>query len=101
MDRARDLAIREHPDGALLRVKAVPGASRDRIAGVLGDALKVAVSAPAEKGKANKALARTLAEALGVPSRAVSVHAGQDRPRKEFLVEGMGPPGLRRRLEAL
>ncbi|KKK79180.1 hypothetical protein LCGC14_2836110, partial [marine sediment metagenome] len=41
----------------MIAVKAVPGASRDRVVGVLGDCLKVATSQPAEKGKANKAIA--------------------------------------------
>ena len=51
---------------ATLSVKVVPGASRDRVAGMLGDALKVQVSAPPEAGKANKAVLRVLAEFLNV-----------------------------------
>ena len=65
------LAVRDDADGAVIAVKAVPGASRDRIVGVLGDALKIAVAAAPEKGKANQAIAATLAKALGVDKRAV------------------------------
>lgn len=39
-----------------LAVKVVPGSSRDQIVGRLGDALKIKVTAPAEKGKANTAV---------------------------------------------
>ena len=47
----------------LIRVKVVPGASRAGIAGVLGDRLKVRVSAPAEGGRANKAVCAVIAAA--------------------------------------
>ena len=48
-------------DGAwLIRVKAVPGASRDEIAGPLGDRLKIRIAAPPEGGKANKAIAKEM-----------------------------------------
>src|SRR5947207_8641105 len=51
---------------ATLHVKVVPGASRDRIAGKLGDALKVQVSAAAERGKANAAVIAVIAATLGL-----------------------------------
>ncbi len=87
--------------GAVLPVKAVPGASGDRIAGVLGSRLKVAVAAAAEKGKANKAIARVLADALGVAARAVRLRKGQTSPIKEFVVTGMTPDQIRERLLSL
>lgn len=98
MRRAEDLSIRDTPAGAVLAVKVVPGASRDRIAGVLGEALKVATSAPAEKGKANAAVARLLAEALGLDRRDVRLCAGRTNPRKEFLLSGLSAEEVRRRL---
>ncbi len=94
-------AVRDADGGAVLAVKVVPGASRDRIAGVLGGALKVAVAAPPEKGKANAAVAKLLAKALGVGRRDVLLHAGATNPRKEFLVAGLGADELRRRLQTM
>ena len=52
--------------GVRMAVKVVPGASRDRIVGKLGDALKVAVSKPPEAGAANKAVIALLARSLDV-----------------------------------
>jgi uncharacterized protein YggU (UPF0235/DUF167 family) len=71
------------------------------VAGALGDALKVATSAPPEKGKANAAVAAILAEALGLPRRAVELAAGAASPRKEFLARGLCADEARRRLETM
>ncbi len=70
------LSIRDVPGGSVLAVKAVPGSSRDKVVGVLGDCLKIATSAAAERGKANASLAAILAKALGVDRRSVEVISG-------------------------
>jgi len=74
--------------GVEITVKVVPGSSRVRIAGPLGDALKVQVSAPPERGKANAAVEALLADALGLDARSVSVIRGATNPRKTVLVRG-------------
>jgi len=98
MKNAEDLSIRDTPAGAVLAVKVVPGSARDRIAGVLGEALKVATGAAAEKGKANAAVARILAKALSLDRRDVRLCAGRKHPRKEFLLSGLSADKVRRRL---
>lgn len=75
--------------GVELRVKVVPGASRDRVAGVLGDALKIQVSAAPERGKANAAVEQLVANALGIATSAVHVIAGLTQPRKTIRVDGL------------
>ena len=82
------VAIRCDGDGVIVGVKVVPGASRDKLAGVLGDCLKIVTSAPPEKGKANKAIAGILAKALGVGVKDVQLVSGPASPRKEFRVAG-------------
>jgi len=86
--------------GTLLDVKVVPGASRDRVAGVLGARLKLTVSRPAEKGEANKAAAELLARALGLKARDIELVAGPAHPEKTFLARGLAPEEIRRRLES-
>lgn len=102
--RVRDIAnlkIRDVAGGAVIAVKVVPGASRDKIAGVLGDSLKIATAAPPEKGKANQAVAAILADALGLGPRSVSLVSGPTSPRKEFLVAGLSADAIRERLQRM
>jgi uncharacterized protein len=54
-----------------LSVKVVARAARDRIAGWLGDSLKIAVRAPAERGQANLAVVEILRATLGVEAHLV------------------------------
>ncbi len=75
-------------DDVLIRIKAVPGASRDEIAGPRGDRLKVRVSAPPQDGQANKAICRVIAEAVGIKPRQVSIESGQSSPQKIIRVSG-------------
>ncbi|MHC4294191.1 MAG: DUF167 domain-containing protein [Planctomycetota bacterium] len=93
------LSIRDTDAGALIKVKVVPGSSRERIVGVLGDALKIATSAAPEKGKANAAVAAVLANALGVQKRSVLCVAGHTSPRKEFQVANFSAELIRKKLQ--
>ncbi len=83
---------------AVVRLKVVPGASRTKIAGLLGDRLKVAVAAPPEGGKANKLVCEVLAGALGVAKREVTVESGETQPRKVVRVTGLSAAEARARL---
>jgi uncharacterized protein (TIGR00251 family) len=83
--------IAVHEAGALLRVRAQPGARRERIVGLHGDALKVAVAAPPERGRANERIAQVLAEALGVPPRDVVLLSGATSKDKRFVIAGRTP----------
>lgn len=73
-------------DDLLLRVYAQPRASRDEIAGLHGDALKIRVAAPPVDGEANEALCRFLARACGVARSAVSVHSGETGRNKTVRI---------------
>lgn len=86
--------VTEHtePDGTrgvLLNIKAVPGAKRSEIAGVLGDRLKVRVAAPPEDGKANAAIAELLAKEFKVRTRDVEIIRGHSNPEKTVRVRGI------------
>jgi uncharacterized protein (TIGR00251 family) len=83
------LRLIEEAGGVRMAVKVVPGASRDRIVGVLGDALKVAVSKPPAGGAANAAVIALLADRCGVPRNAIRIVRGLSAPRKEIFIRGL------------
>lgn len=84
------------PGGIRLRLKVQPRARRTLIMGIGPDrdgqgftlALKVAVNAPPEDGKANAAVIALLAEAFHVAKAAVSVVAGATDRRKLVEIRG-------------
>ena len=84
--------------GVRMALKVVPGSSRDRVVGELGDALKIAVSAPPEGGAANRAVVKVLAAALNVPTANVTLARGHASPRKEVLITGLSAADLSTRL---
>jgi uncharacterized protein (TIGR00251 family) len=81
-----------------LRIKVVPGASRNRVAGWLGEMLKVQVSAPPEQGRANAAVEATISDALCVPAACVRIVAGHTSARKTIEIVGLSEDEARRRL---
>lgn len=82
-------------------LKVVPGSTREGVAGWLGDALKVRVRAPAEAGRANAAVVRVVAEALGLPADAVHIASGSSSPKKILEIDGLDLETLRARVDAL
>lgn len=81
--------VTQDGDGCLIRLKVVPGSSRDALAGVLGNRLKVKVTAAPEGGKANKAVCALLASVFGVKPRDVSVIAGATSPEKTVRINSL------------
>ena len=71
-----------------LEVKVVPGASRTEVSGWLGQCLKVKVAAAPEKGKANQAVIRLLAETLAIKESAITIVSGAASQRKAIEIIG-------------
>ena len=88
-----DLALT--PEGIRLRVRVAPRAAHARILGVHDGALKVSLTAPPVDGAANEALIALLAEALGVPRRAVAITHGHTSKSKTVLIAGVSEAQLR------
>ena len=71
-----------------LRVHAVTGSSRTKVAGTHGGRLKVKLKAPPADGAANEELIQFLAKALRVPKKAVEIVTGRAGRRKVVRVSG-------------
>ena len=89
MSFATDTTLEDGRPAVLIAVKAVPGASRDAVAGRLGERLKVRVAAPPEGGKANKAICALLAAELGVRPSDAEVVQGLGRAEKVVRIAGV------------
>ena len=75
------------PDGLVLRLKVVAGASRSALAGALDDRLKVRVAAPAHAGQANAAVRALIGAWLGC--RQVEILTGASSSAKTVHVPGL------------
>lgn len=90
--------ITDHAEGCILAVHAQPGAKRNAVIGVHGTALKVAVTAPADKGRANQAIIETLCDALRIKRSQVELLSGATSRSKRILFRGLKTHVLRSRL---
>jgi uncharacterized protein len=95
------IAVTEHAEGLLLPVRAQPGARRNGVQGEQAGALKVAVTAPPQDGRANEALTEVLRAALGLKRSQLELVGGATSRDKRFLVRGLARAELERRLAAL
>ena len=92
------LNVVDLPGGCRIHVRVQPSGRRDAIAGVHGGALKISVSAPPERGKANSAVERLLAETLGIAADRVAIASGHAARGKTVRVAGLSGEELLARL---
>lgn len=83
-------AVRPVAGGVELVVFCQPKAARTALVGMHGGALKAKVKAPPLEGRANDALLRLLAEALGVAPGALALESGEHSRNKRVRVAGVG-----------
>jgi len=81
--------ISEHPQGAVVSVKAQPGAKRNEVRLEENGQIKVCVTQRPEKGKANRAVLEVFAEFLGVRESQVELISGETSQKKRILIHGL------------
>lgn len=77
------------PNNVTLRLRVIPGARRDEIAGWYGDAVKVRCQAPALDGRANESVIQFLAEKLRVKRSDIELVHGEHSRGKVVQVNGL------------
>ena len=82
-----------------LHIKVIPSSSKDCIAGWLKDTLKVKVKAPAEKGKANKAIIKVLEKTLDLPKGSILISSGTTSSRKIIEIKCDNETVINKKLE--
>jgi len=83
------VAIQNSPSGATFAVKVHPCAKKNAITGEVGDALKLALTAPPVDGKANEACIEFFAKLLNLPRSSVTIATGQTSRNKVIRVLGL------------
>jgi uncharacterized protein len=91
-------SIHESSAGATFAIKVHPRAKKNAITGEVGDALKVALTAPPVDGKANEACIAFFANVLKVPRSSVTIAAGLTSRNKVIRVAGLSAEEVRDRL---
>lgn len=83
----------------LLPVKVQPRARRNAIEGFLGGQIRLRVTAPAERGRANEAAMALVAERLGIAKSQITLARGASSRYKLVRIEGLDEREVRRRLQ--
>jgi uncharacterized protein len=90
--------LKESLAGITFAVKVHPRAKKNAITGKVGDALKLALTAPPVDGKANAACIDFFAKLLKLPRSSVTIAAGQTSRNKVIRVSGLSAEEIRKRL---
>ena len=93
------IEFKESPGGITFAVKVHPRAKKNAITGEVGEALKVALTAPPVDGKANEACIEFFAKVLNVSRSSVTIAAGHSSRNKVIRVVGLSVEEIRKRLD--
>ena len=95
------IPIHDTPAGATFQIKVHPRARKNAVTGVLGDALKLALTAPPVEGRANQACIAFLADVLNVPRSSVTIAAGESNRQKLIRIAGLRAAQVEEKLRAI
>ena len=88
------IRIQPSGDGVTFAVKVHPRARRERISGMLGDVLKLEITAPPLEGRANDACIDFFSDFLKVPRSSITIAAGLSSRNKVIRVTGVSAAAL-------
>jgi uncharacterized protein (TIGR00251 family) len=95
------IPVRENTKGVTLAVKVQPRAQKNAVAGVVGEALKLALTAPPVEGRANEAVVEFVAELFRIPRSSVTIASGLSSRNKVIRLTGVSRPAVEQRLMAI
>ena len=93
------IPINEISAGVTFTVKVQPRARKNAITSEIGDALRVALTAPPVEGRANDACIEFFAKLLKLPRSSITIAAGQSRRTKVIRITGLSAEEVRKRLK--
>jgi hypothetical protein len=92
------VAIQESAKGISFAVKVHPRARKNAITGTIGDALKLALTAPPVEGRANQAVIEFFADLFAIPRSSVTIASGETSRNKVVRIAGVSKPAAELRL---
>jgi uncharacterized protein (TIGR00251 family) len=96
------IPVQESVKGITFAIRVHPRARKNAITGVVGDALKLAITAPPVDGKANQAVIEFFAELFAIPRSSVTIASGETSRNKVVRISGLSRTAVEQRLsEAL
>jgi len=87
------IPFRRTKDGIAISVKVEPRSSKKGVSGIMGDVLKVKLTAPPVEGAANEQLIEVIAEMAGVKKSNISIVRGGSSKNKVVLIRGVDDLG--------
>jgi uncharacterized protein (TIGR00251 family) len=92
------IPLHETAKGISFSVKVHPRARKNAITGVVGDALKLALTAPPVEGKANLAVIEFFADLFAIPRASVTIASGETSRNKIVRIAGVSKPVAEQKL---
>lgn len=92
------VAVAEGAKGVTFAVKVHPRARKNAITGAVGDALKLALTAPPVEGRANQAVIEFFADLFQIPRSSVTIASGETSRNKTIRITGLARAAVEQRL---
>jgi uncharacterized protein len=92
--------VKQSATGISFAVKVHPRAHKDAITGVIGDALKLALTAPPVDGKANQAVIEFFADLFAISRSSITIASGETSRNKVIHVSGISAEQVRQKLQS-
>ncbi len=83
------LDIKEENNAVTIKVRVQPRSAKNQICGLMGDALKIKLTAPPVDGEANKELQQYLAKVFKVAKSQVEIISGLKGRSKTVRINGI------------
>jgi len=93
-------SVNETSKGVAFAVKVQPRARKNAITGIVGQSLKLALTAPPIEGRANQAVIEFFAELFQISRSSVTIASGETSRNKVVRIAGLGRTAVEQRLAA-
>src|SRR5215469_6155915 len=90
--------VKDTSEGVTFTVKVHPRARKNAITGTVGEALKLALTAPPVEGRANQAVVEFFADLFEIPRSSVTIASGARGRRKVIRVKDVSKQAIEDKL---